>query len=309
MPDYFEQSQERINRKIGQRLKQSDREVGRRYALALNQIRTLLATVFERYEIGGVLSLEEMSRYSRLNDLFQQIEFIMGQSYAEIAPMIYDALGFNYQTAFNLSAYAIESTAATNLALTTAGAAAVTAAIYEPIDKLTLPQRLEKNRAQIVGGIRRKITVGLADGSTYRTMAEGVKDILEGDAKKAMATVRTETHRVVERAKEETAKRADEAGVIMEKTWNTVHDERVRRRPRDSADHKMLDGKSLPMDADFKGVKGRGPAPGQMGHPAEDINCRCFLTYKIVEIAAPDLPKLESMTFAEWERLKSQALT
>lgn len=290
-------------------MEKGSRDVARRYALALNQIRALLSGYFERFELEGLLTFEEMAKYDRLSELFQRIEFIMGEAYSEISPMIFSILGGSYETSYNLTAYAIESTAAVNAGLTTATAATVAAAVYAPIDKLKLPDRLEKNRKQVVGQIRRTIVNGLAQGSTYRTMVESVKPVLEGDTKKAKATIRTEVHRLVEEAKRESASRADAEGVVMEKTWNTSHDSRVRYTPRDTADHRMLDGKSLPVDADFKGVKGRGPSPGHLNHPAEDINCRCFLTYRVVEIREPDLPKLERMTFSEWEKIKSSALT
>ena len=43
-----------------------------------------------------------------------------------------------------------------------------------------------------------------------------------------------------------------------------------------------MDGVEIPLNEDFKLPSGAsGPAPGKMGVAGEDINCRCFLTYRM----------------------------
>lgn len=304
--DPLNRTPEQLNRSIGQRVEAKSREIARRFGVALNDIRELLSAVFEKYESGGILTLEDMARYDRLTTLFREIDFAMARNYRDIQPMIYDALGFSYAESFSMTAWAIESVVAADLAYSAASNTQILAAINMPIDKLTLPQRLQQNRANVIKNIRRNILVGLNDGHSYQTMINAVKPILNGDAAKAANTVRTESHRVMEGGKHDAVQHANDQGVIMEKTWRTVQDERVRRHPPNVADHKMLDGVALPMDGQFKGLKGRGSGPGHMGHASEDCNCRCFLTYAIKEVR--DLPDRQytERTLEQWKEAKQQ---
>jgi hypothetical protein len=304
MPDYLEKSTETLNRSIGQRVEKDERAIARRFALALNEIRAQLSLVYQQYEVDGILNLLEMARFDRLNQLFQQIDFILGRNYQDLQQTIYDTLGFSYAESYNLTAYSIEAAAATSVGYTLASSEQIAAAIAIPIDKLTLPQRLERNRKEVTANIRNEIVQGLSQGSSYRTMTDRIKPVLGGDAVKAQRVIRTETHRVMETAKRESAEYADSQGVRMLKEWNSSQDERVRHRPKDQADHRKLNGKKIPVKEDFQGTKGRGPGPGQMGHPAEDINCRCFLTYEIEDITAPDDTEYVRTTFDKWQEEK-----
>lgn len=59
---------------------------------------------------------------------------------------------------------------------------------------------------------------------------------------------------------------------IKGKSWLSMHDPKVRDT------HVGLDGQTLPLGENFVSSSGAtGPGPRQMGEPAEDINCRCFL--------------------------------
>lgn len=83
--------------------------------------------------------------------------------------------------------------------------------------------------------------------------------------------VETESHRDANAGAYETAK---ESGAT-EKIWHTMLDDRVR----DS--HSWLEGVSAPLDGEFYNYLGQSTKyPGQWGIAEEDINCRCWLTYK-----------------------------
>ncbi len=59
--------------------------------------------------------------------------------------------------------------------------------------------------------------------------------------------------------------------LIESKTWLATLDDRVR----DS--HREAHGQTVALDDDFDVGDGRGPAPGQIGLAAEDIQCRCTM--------------------------------
>lgn len=107
-------------------------------------------------------------------------------------------------------------------------------------------------------------------GKTWR---ERMREYFDsgGTADDVIRIVETETHRDANAGAYETAKAAG----ATEKVWHTMMDDRVR----DS--HFWLEGVSAPIDGVFYNYKGESTMyPGQWGIAEEDINCRCWLTYK-----------------------------
>jgi hypothetical protein len=303
-----------INKVVERLVKGSEREVLKRYAKMLAEIRSMLALLYEKYETGGVLTYEEMAKFDRLNKFLNEVNQQVSTNYKEVADTIVKLLEKVFKEGYYLTAWGIETEAQARLAYSTVTSDAILEAINNPVSGLTLKQRLEKNRAEIIYRIQQEVTQGLVKGETYREMAGRIKSALDGDATKAVRVVRTEAHRVQESAKHGAAAHANKQGVIMMKEWNSMEDERVRpgrgigkkdAKPK-KADHRMLNGKKIPIDEDFVGLSGRGPAPGNLHSPAEDINCRCFLTYSIKEVAKPRHDALEDMSYDQWtkERLK-----
>lgn len=307
-------SAEEINRLINKRVKASQRAIAKQYAITLNEIRKELAKLYEKYETGGVLTYAEMAKFDRLSKFMKRIDKLLATHYKSLRKIIYDVLGESYLDGYYLTAWAVETDTLSRLAYSAVSAATITAMIENPISGLTLTERLQKNRSFIIYTIQQEITQGLVKGETYRTMAARLKGALEGDAVKAMRIVRTEAHRVQESSKYDSALHAHKNGVRMSKTWHSMKDERVRpgrgigKKPaKKGADHRMLDGKKIPVDQDFVGKLGKGKAPGQLGAAGEDINCRCFLTYEVESVEKPNAKELENMAFEEWkkERLKT----
>jgi hypothetical protein len=297
----------RVNRAIGQLIKQHEREIARKYAKVLLLIRAELAKNYEKYEQGGQLTLQEMLKHDRLKKMMRQIEFLMSKHYKDIAKDIEKALGGMYQEGYYMSAWAVETSAKASIGFSALRPESLTAMLNNPINGLTLKARLQQRRARIIQAIQNQVTQGLQKNESYATMAKRLKGELEGDAVKSMRIVRTEGHRVQESAKHDAMDFANGNGVIMAKQWNTLEDERVRRRPNDKADHKKLNNKKVPMSGTFNDGLSEGPAPGQLGSAASDINCRCFLTYSIEKLEKKEVKDLEKLTFDQWkkERLKA----
>jgi SPP1 gp7 family putative phage head morphogenesis protein len=296
----FQKVIERINRRIGQIVRKGEREVARKFARVLVEIRKMLADLYEKYEVDGRLTYEDMLKFDRLNKFMKQINYLLQTHYKELAKLIEKILGETYTEGYYLTAWAVETETMTRLGYVAVRPETLTAMLNNPVAGLTLKQRLERNRAAIIYTIQQEITQGLMKNETYSTMAKRLKTALEGDAVKAMRIVRTEGHRVQESAKHDAAEYAHKQGVIMMKTWNSLEDERVR------SSHRHLNNKTIPVDQHFKGKTGKGPAPGQLGSPSEDINCRCFLTYSIEKIEKKQYTEMEDITFERWkkERLK-----
>lgn len=296
----WDEWQKRINRSLGQLLKHADRAIARRFAATLGQIRLMIAELYEKYSTGGVLTYADMVKYDRLNKFMDEINSLMLANYRDVYKAVYDALGWTYAEAWDLTAWAIETDAKAKLGYGAASTEQVAAMMANPIAGLTLKQTLEKSRQNIIWTIQAEMTQGLAKGETYRTMMERIKPALDNDAAKAMRVVRTEGHRVQEAAKEKAAAHADKRGVKMTKTWRNSKDDRVRHTSK--ADHRILEGVTLPVSENFRQGRGNGPAPGQMGTAAHDINCRCWLQYTVVKVEKPEYNGIEALDFDTWRQ-------
>ena len=292
---------EMIEKLVNRRVKKSERDIVKRYAILLNDIRKELAKLYEKYEVDGKLTYSEMAKFDRLRKFIDYIDYLLKVVYKDVRKTVYDVLGESYLDGYYLTAWAVETDTLSRLSYSVVRPEVITTMIENPISGLTLSQRLEKNRAAIIYTIQQEITQGLVQGESYRQMAKRIKGALENDTVKAMRIVRTEAHRAVESGKHDAAEHAHKNGVVMYKVWNTVHDQRVRDR------HRLLDNKKVPVDQDFKLGAITGKVPGQMsGGASMNVNCRCFLTYSVERIEKVDAKELEGMTFEQWkkERLK-----
>lgn len=295
----FNKRLEQINRRIGQLIKKGERDVARKYAKALLEIRHILTKNYESFEIDGKLTYEEMLKHDRLKKMMQEINHLLRIEYKEIHKTMERVLKDTYLDGYYLTAWAVEAEAKAKLAYVAVRPESLTAMLANPVAGLTLNERLERQRANIIYDIQQQVTQGLQKNEAYGTMAKRLKNQLEGDAVKAMRIVRTEGHRVQESAKLDAAKHANNNGVVMMKQWNTLEDSRVRTK---AANHRKLNNKKIRMDEDFSDGLGVGPAPGQLGAAGSDINCRCFLTYSVEKVERKQFAELESMTFADWEK-------
>ncbi|MGG3449900.1 hypothetical protein [Domibacillus aminovorans] len=68
-------------------------------------------------------------------------------------------------------------------------------AIQHNFTSLTLNERLQAQRNEVILKLRQVVTSGLYEGQTYRTMARSIQDHMEMSATKAIRIVRTESKR------------------------------------------------------------------------------------------------------------------
>lgn len=104
-------------------------------------------------------------------------------------------------------------------------------------------------------------------------LSPALTDILESEIIRLVAT---DGHRVRIEARQQAGEFLEAVGYTVEKTWISSLDERVRDT------HTLLHGTTLPIDAYFNTVNGRGQGPGLFGVAEEDVNCRCSLTIRKV---------------------------
>lgn len=316
------------------REKGAEAEIRKTYQALLQDLRHYLADEYTRYAEDDHLTYEILQRHGAYARFLEEVEQKINDISPEIRRSIRSTVEQTYEYTYNGMVESVKKVVM-NPAIA-AGLKACTPdvirrAVENPVSKLTLNDRLEKHRKEIVYDIKQNIAVGLMNGDRYTTMANRIKQSVDGDYKKAIRIARTETHRVREAGNHDAAVSVNGAlkdsttGLQMVKTWRTMKDERVRpakaKGRNRQYNHRKMDGVTVPVDEEFVLPSGaKTKAPGQSGVAGEDINCRCYLSYGLqkqpVGLSAgenagivPDHPGpelLESLDFSDEKLVQSK---
>lgn len=269
-------------------------EIRRLYKSLLKDLQGFVAEGYEKYAQDDRLTFGLLQEKSEGARFLEETTGIVNSWFPSMSKKTQKTVQDMYSIAYDGMISAIKkSDNAKDLTENLKGLKAVTPEVIKkaaqnPIHGLTLSQTLEKNRKEVVYELKKAISVGLANGDRYSTMARRITERVDIDYRKAVTIVRTEGHRVQESGFHDAAKEVNGAlqeGVTamrLHKTWCTMEDERVRDTTR--ADHRRMNGVSIPVEEEFdlgNGVKTE--EPGSSGSAANDINCRCFLKYELKE--------------------------
>ncbi len=285
----------------------AEKELRRLYRELIKELKMFLGTEYADMAVDGRLTFEALMRENRYAGFLEEIQRRLDGVSPRAKQLIAELAAETYERAYRDTAAAVERAADTaELKRALKGVPTVTPevikqAVENPIAGLTLNARLERNRRQVVYDIKRDIMTGLTNGDRIETMAGRIAGRVEGDYKKAVRIARTETHRVREAGMYDSAARLDEglresgADLRMVKIWRTMKDERVRPNHRvktkhgwktyvgGKADHQMMEGVTVLADEQFTLSDGSmADCPGKSGVASQDINCRCFVQYKLM---------------------------
>jgi HK97 family phage portal protein len=124
--------------------------------------------------------------------------------------------------------------------------------------------------------LRDSLSEGLGAGEGLQEMMLRVERVMGERIRSSSETIaRTEAIGAMNGGKVEAWKQAEAQldGMRVRKAWLAELDDRTRESHVEA--HQRYQGQPIGMDEDFEVGGGAGPAPGQLGEPEEDINCRC----------------------------------
>lgn len=278
------------------REKGTEAKIRKNYQEILKELRHYLADTYSQYAEDDKLTYEILQRHSRYARFLDEVEKKINDLSPETKRLIRSTVEQVYEYTYNGMIDAVQDRAQDVVSgLKGCTQAILRRAVENPVSKLTLNDRLEKHRKEIIYDIKQAITVGLMNGDRYSTMAGRIKQSVDGSYKKAIRISRTETHRVREAGNLDAARSVQEAlssgnvPLQMMKVWKTMKDERVRpakQKGRNKQyDHRKMDGVAVKIDEEFILPSGaKTMAPGQSGVAGEDINCRCYLSYELRKV-------------------------
>lgn len=272
----------------------TEREIMKNYARQLRAMRSKLADVFDKYFQDGKLDYSDMQKYGRLSKLERDILDDVMRLYQDDGKVLRQTLTEVYNTSYYRTAWAVESETRARLGYSAVDAKTVQLSVQNPFTGLTLNERLERHRTNLIYGLKEEITRGFVNGDTYPEISRRIKEQLEGDAGKAIRIVRTESTRIYNEAQFESMLHAEEQGVVMTKTWISSSDDRTRES------HLELDGVTIPVDEYFNIDGDEGLYPGDFSEAKNVINCRCTVAYNVEAINKPTHDELGDMEFNDW---------
>lgn len=294
--------------------KNAEKNIRRIYKALLKDLQEFLGVEYANFADGeelSVLSLQKKGEYARfLDEVEQRINNFTPQAAAEIRDTVEKTYSACYAGMVDSVKKCVDFGEEIP-AFRYLTPEVVKRAVENPISGLTLPDRLEKQRKEVIYDIKQNINIGLMNGDRYSTMAKRIQERCDISYRKAVTTVRTESRRSQESGFNDSADECHEElknnGFVMVKTWRTMKDERVRpQRPAykrkagvkarkkytaglrsriGAPNHVKMEGQTVLQDEMFdlgNGVK--ASAPCQSGVAGHDINCRCYASRDIMTI-------------------------
>ncbi len=286
----------------------AEKQIRAAYKRTLSDLKKFIGYEFAQYAEDGKLTYDILAKKQNmarfLEEVQQNIDGLSPETQAEISECVSDIYKLSYEGMTDAVLKAAPKTAADALqGLSFVQPTQVISGVNnELINKITLKDVLEKNRRNVIYDLKQAVIIGITNGETVDMMSRRVSGVLDGDYKKAVRVVRTEAHRVREMGLSDSARNFDEelqktdTGLRMVKIWRTMKDDRVRpnRRyktkkgwrtmPGSGANHQKMEGQTVLATDMFELTDGhKTVSPGQSGIAAQDINCRCFVQYKLVD--------------------------
>jgi HK97 family phage portal protein len=146
--------------------------------------------------------------------------------------------------------------------------------------------------------LREGIADAINSGKTIPEIEELVQQVMGDRIRSSAETIaRTETIGALNGGSLLGAK---QSGVDSKKTWIAALDQRTRDSHIEA--HTQYQESPIPLDDDFMVGGGGGQAPGQIGLPEEDINCRCAIGWVFDEDEARGM--LDADAIAKLQRFK-----
>ena len=290
-----------IRRREEHRAYLSEKKIRRIYQNLMKDLQGFLGEYYAKYaDDDGGLSvgiLRGKMKYARfLEEIVEHVDSFSPEIQQEILKTVADT----YEASYSGMLKAAEKVGGGAFSGTGLHAETMMRAIENPISGLTLPDTLEKQRKDVIYELKKAINTGLVNGDRYDTVAKKITERLDMDYRKAVTTVRTETHRVREAGLNDSAaelqSKIEGSGLVYASIWRTMKDEAVRPNVRrktkkgwktyvskNGADHQKLEGQMVVSGEKFDlggGVTAK--APGNSGDAKNDIRCRCFLEYELM---------------------------
>jgi len=286
---------EKIYKKISKIEDKYTRELFKNYRMALDDIRDILAKLYEKQ---GDLTWAEMAKYNRMSKLQDEISKILGPTFSKNVNLIKRLQTAEYGQAFFMHCWAVDNGYKVRLNWGLLSRKAIEKAVENPLLKIAEGRLRQDGRTKI----RRAITQGLIRGDGYPQMVSSVRDAIDGNRADALRILRTEGQRAAVMGQQAQAEESRRLGIDIIERWDATLDSKTRPR------HGEMDGQVKKEGGFYSPGIGWFPGPLQSNVASFDINCRCSVDEELPDdppVIRQDQERGEAIpntTFSKWAK-------
>lgn len=265
----------RLNDESDKMLGSYEKTLKRAYTSLLRDMNNVISNTYAKLDDSDLIN--SLMKYHRKDNVEQTLTSLINEFSKAKYKGMYDQLREQLLFAYQYYYTGLTEVSGRKYKLLPLKKEWLTATIENPLSGLTLKETLQRDRQNIIYSLKSNLIQGVNRGESFSAMAKRMQKVVNNDYQKAVRIARTETHRVKEAGTYESALKGEKAGIKQMKTWNSSNDGRTRK------EHRKLDGKTIPMDEYFRVGSAKALKPGDTGRAEHDINCRCWLSYEIVD--------------------------
>lgn len=265
LDDKFKQSEQAAE----EQQQQAEQETLQAYREYLKEVRAEVGFNYEKYAVAGILIWAEMMKHKRLDKLEKSIASEASKLYGRTNKTTKESVKDVFQESYYRTGWTMETEAELSLSFKVLNPDVVEAAILNPYDRITWPERMKANTEVMVRQIREEITRGIIQGKSYDQTARAITERINIGASKAIRIVQTETGRAQSQGTQAAFEKASNEGLLFKKVWVSSLDVRTRDK------HRSLDGQKVDPNEPFKYGGMEAMYPRGWGVAEMDINCRC----------------------------------
>lgn len=290
------------------RSKGADKEIRSLYKSLLKKLNSFIGEYYTKYsDDNGVLNVAILQQNAKYASFLEEVDKNIKEVTPAISKTIKSTVEKTYKACFEGMINGFSNSAGDIKFKDSFNGLSIKpevlkAAVENPISGLTLPERLQKHRQDVIYDIRQSISNSLMTGERFDTTSKKLVERLDVSYGKASRIVRTESHRVQEKGLMDGAEHINDKvkgdGLVYAAIWHNLGDEKVRPNIRvktkkgwktykshTNANHRKMEGQLIESGGYFdlgNGVKAK--SPGESGDASNDCNCRCFVEYEMMTV-------------------------
>lgn len=288
--------------------KGADKEIRSLYKSLLKKLNSFIGEYYTKYsDDNGVLNVAILQQNAKYASFLEEVDKNIKEVTPAISKTIKSTVEKTYKACFEGMINGFSNSAGDSKFKDSFNGLSIKpevlkAAVENPISGLTLPERLQKHRQDVIYDIRQSISNSLMTGERFDTTSKKLVERLDVSYGKASSIVRTERHRVQEKGLMDGAEHINDKvkgdGLVYAAIWHNLGDEKVRPNIRvktkkgwktykshTNANHKKMEGQLIESGGYFdlgNGIKAK--SPGESGDASNDCNCRCFVEYEMMTV-------------------------
>lgn len=288
--------------------KGADKEIRSLYKSLLKKLNSFIGEYYTKYsDDNGVLNVAILQQNAKYASFLEEVDKNIKEVTPAISKTIKSTVEKTYKACFEGMINGFSNSAGDSKFKDSFNGLSIKpevlkAAVENPISGLTLPERLQKHRQDVIYDIRQSISNSLMTGERFDTTSKKLVERLDVSYGKASSIVRTESHRVQEKGLMDGAEHINDKvkgdGLVYAAIWHNLGDEKVRPNIRvktkkgwktykshTNANHKKMEGQLIESGGYFdlgNGIKAK--SPGESGDASNDCNCRCFVEYEMMTV-------------------------